>query len=53
MPKFIVIGDKNQYTLEAEDIREAWFYAEKELTYQESGNTKVINVIPKYSRRTK
>lgn len=50
MPKYLVIGDKNQYVIESQNINEAWYCAEAEIKYGETGNTKIINIVPKRER---
>jgi len=43
--KYIIVGDRNAYLMEALNINDAWFYAEMELKYQYTGNTKIQTVL--------
>lgn len=47
MAKYIVLGDNSQYDMEAPTIMEAWEYAEKELKFGLSGNTKIVEIMRK------
>jgi len=47
MAKYIVVGDKNAYIMETATIQDAWEYAEKELKFGMTGNTKVTTIIRK------
>ena len=43
--KYIIVGDKKAYIMEAEGYKTAWECAEKELAYGITGNTKIKKVI--------
>jgi len=47
MAKYIVVGDKNAYIMETATIQDAWEYAEKELKFGVTGNTKIMEIMRK------